>query len=87
MILDEEVILSKAQESFESAATAFGVGLSMFEMVEALGLITFGSALCWALGKDEFEVQEMVKEAAVWVHRENPQQLEYFLRGWEAVGG
>lgn len=86
-MLEEDVVRARMLYSFEQAATAFGVGLSTSEMMDALAFVTFGTALAWTLGMEEEEVQEAVRDAAIFVHRENPEQLRNFLQGWKAVGG
>ena len=82
----EEAIRERMRNCFETAATGFGVGLTSPQMMEVMSYITFGTALAWSLGMDEDEVRDAVIDAATWVHRENPQQLESFLQGWRALG-
>ncbi len=87
MIHDEEHIRERMRYSFEEAASSFGVGLTLPELMSSLSCVTFGTALAWTLGMDEEEVQDEVRKAAEFVHRENPDQLKCFLDGWEAVRG
>jgi hypothetical protein len=87
MIQSEDVIREKMCFSFEQAAAAFGIGLPLHQMMEAMSYITFGTALAWVLGMDEDEVCDAVLEAAKFTLRENPKQLEAFLSGWKQVQG
>lgn len=78
-MMSEEEIQDRMHESFSVAAPMFGSKINYEDAMEAFTAVTFGTALGWALGMTEVEIQDYAVEVAKFVHRENPEQLKNFL--------